>query len=90
MIEDSSMGLTKYELVNNFGEERHVWYQVSAGSDIYMLRKLDDNSDLAYVAFDKGDDISNSDIKDFTEVLSAGGDITMKEQFDLDIYLASD
>ena len=60
------------------------------GSDIYMLRKLYDISDLAYVAFDKGDDISNSDIKDFMEVLSAGGDITMKEQFDIDIYLVSD
>ena len=63
---------------------------MSAGGDIYMLRKLDDNLDLAFMVFDKGDDIPNSDIKDFMEVLSTGGDITMKEQFDLDIYLASD
>ena len=63
---------------------------MGAGSDIYMLRKLDDNSDLVYMVLDKGDDIPNSDIKDFMEVLSTGFDITMKEQFGFDIYLASD
>jgi len=61
---------------------------MSAGSDIYILRKLDDNSDLAYMVFDKGDDIPHSDIKDFMEVLSTGGDIPMEEQFDIDFYLA--
>ena len=83
------MGVTKYELVINFGKKakshtKAFMEDMSPGSDIYMLRKLDDNSDLAYMVFDKGDDIPNSDIKDFMEVLSTGGDITMKEQFDID------
>jgi len=52
-----------------------------------MLRKLDDNSHLAKMVFDKGDDIPNSDIKDFMEVLSTGGDIPMQEQFDIFISI---
>ena len=66
----------------------------SAASDTCMLIKLDDNSDLACMAFDKSDDIiTNSDIKDFVETMSTGGDITKKEKFEIDIdwaYLASD
>ena len=87
------MGVTRYELVINFGKNaksgaKAFMEDMSAGSDIYMLRMLDDNSDLAYMVSDKGDDIPNSDVKDFIEVLSTGGDITMKEQFDIDFYLA--
>ena len=66
MIEDSGMGVTKYELVINFGKNaksgtKAFMEDMSAGSDIFMLRKLDDNSDLAFMVFDKGDDIPNSE-----------------------------
>ena len=40
MIKETEMGVTKHELVKNFEKD------IGAGSDICMLRRLDDSSDL--------------------------------------------